>query len=255
MESIHLEGIVQRDIKPDHFLLGRGSRRREIQIVDFGLAKPFRHPRTLQHVPYSSGIPFVGTTRYCSLNSHAGVDHTRRDDLESIAYVLIYLRRGSLPWQHLQSKSKCLQKKRQVSIETLCSDLPSAFEDFLRYTRGLKFDEEPNYDYLRQLFLDLGNQEGYRVDPIFDWDMPTPPNHDAIASITPCTPMRATQVETPTRMYEDYFHICYYADPPTRLRSHTKAAKQNIALAPRQTAKPMFSPGGSRRHTSTIAVT
>jgi serine/threonine protein kinase len=163
---------VHRDIKPDHFLLRCGSQQTEVQIIDFGLAKRFRHPRTRQHIPHSSGTPFVGTTRYCSLASHAGAEQTRRDDLESIAYVLIYLRRGSLPWQGLQNKSKSLQKKRQTSIAKLCSDLPTTFESFLRYTRSLEFDEEPDYDYLRKIFSDLGVEEGYGDDTAFDWDIP-----------------------------------------------------------------------------------
>lgn len=172
IELIHLAGVVHQDIKPDHFLLQPGSQRAEIQLVDFGLAKPFRHPQTLQHIPYHPCVPFAGTTRYCSLNSHAGTEHSRRDDLESLAYILIYLRRGSLPWQGLLSKSKSLQRKRHTSIEQLCSGLPPAFESFLRYTRSLKFDEDPDYGYLRQLFVDLTTQEGY-VDSAFDWDMPT----------------------------------------------------------------------------------
>lgn len=173
MESVHLAGIVHRDIKPDHFLLQHGSQRAGIQLIDFGLAKPFRHSQTLQHVPYSSSVPFVGTTRYCSLNSHGGTEHSRRDDLESLAYILIYLRRGSLPWQGLLTKSKSLEKKQQISVEQLCSGLPPAFGYFLSYTRGLKFDEDPNYSGLRQSFIDLGIQEGFYLDSTSDWDIHT----------------------------------------------------------------------------------
>lgn len=194
IEAIHRKGIVHRDIKPDHFLLGLGSRQTDLHIVDFGLAKPFRHSQTLQHFPYNSRVPFVGTTRYCSLNSHAGAEHTRRDDLESIAYVLIYLRRGSLPWQGLQSRSKSLQRKRQIPIDKLCIGLPSAFESYLRYLRDLGFNEEPDYDYLRNTFLDISEKSGYCANPTFDWDAAPAHVGKSGPEFPPCTPVQTKRV-------------------------------------------------------------
>lgn len=193
IEAVHLTGIVHRDIKPDHFLLQCGSKQTNIQLVDFGLAKSFRHPQTLQHIPYSSTVPFVGTARYCSVNAHAGAEQSRRDDLESLAYLLIYLQRGSFPWQGLLAKSKCLQKKQQMSVEQLCSGLPPAFQLFLDYVRALKFDKDPDYGYLRQLFVDVRTQQGYE-DTVFDWDICTSHRIDAALPNTPPPPTKPLPV-------------------------------------------------------------
>ena len=111
-----------------------------------------------------------------SINSHLGIEHTRRDDLESLAHVLIYFLRGSLPWQRLEGRSKkqhrmtrIMQHKLSIPNIELCSGLPTEFQTFLDYTRGLSFDAKPNYEYMCSLFQDLFVARGYHNDCNFDW--------------------------------------------------------------------------------------
>jgi hypothetical protein len=119
----------------------------------------------------------TGTPRYASINNHLGIEQSRRDDLESIGYVLIYFLKGSLPWQGLKAKNAqkkyrlILEKKQQVSIAQLCQGCPSQFAEFLAYTRSLKFDAKPDIPYLRKLFRDLYHAQNCGSIPkLWDWD-------------------------------------------------------------------------------------
>lgn len=98
--------LIYCNIKPDHFLLGKGAHSNCISIIDFGLAKEFRDPNTYRHIPYTENNSLVGTARYCSINSHMGLESARHDDLESLAYVLLYFLHSSLPWQNLEASIK-----------------------------------------------------------------------------------------------------------------------------------------------------
>eukprot|EP01035_Chromulina_nebulosa_P019709 gene19709-25634_t len=124
------------DIKPDNFLMGRGSRRHMVYVIDFGLAKLYRDPRSHRHIPFKEGKNLTGTARYASINTHMGIEQSRRDDLESIGYVLIYFLRGYLPWQGLkaytkiQKYEKILEKKNSTSTETLCKGFPVEFKAY-----------------------------------------------------------------------------------------------------------------------------
>lgn len=144
-----------------NFVIGMGDSAATIFCVDFGLSKRYRHPKNLQHIPHRDGRSLTGTPRYASINNHLGIEQSRRDDLESIGYVLIYFLKGTLPWQGLKAKNAqkkyrlILEKKQQVSIAQLCQGCPSQFAEFLAYTRSLKFDAKPDIPYLRKLFRDL----------------------------------------------------------------------------------------------------
>jgi hypothetical protein len=145
--------------------------------VDFGLSKRYRHPKNLQHIPHRDGRSLRGTPRYASINNHLGVEQSRRDDLESIAYVLVYFLKGSLPWQGLKAKNAqkryrlILEKKQQVSIAQLCADCPSQFGEFLAYTRALKFDAKPDIPFLRKMFRGLYDAQGCaNTGKLWDWD-------------------------------------------------------------------------------------
>jgi serine/threonine protein kinase len=105
IELLHRANLLHRDIKPDNFVIGRDDKADEVFIIDFGLAKRYRDPRTHSHIPYRDDKNLTGTARYASINSHLGIESSRRDDLESLCYVLIYFAKGHLPWQGLRARS------------------------------------------------------------------------------------------------------------------------------------------------------
>ena len=177
IEYIHSRNFIHRDIKPDNFLMGIGKRGNQVNIIDFGLAKKFRDPKTHLHIPYRENKNLTGTARYTSINTHLGVEQARRDDLESLAYVLMYFLRGALPWQGLKAATKkqkydrIMEKKMTTPTDLLCRGFPNEFGIFLNYTRALRFDDKPDYSYLRKLFRDLFVREGFQYDYVFDWSV------------------------------------------------------------------------------------
>ena len=177
IEYIHSRNFIHRDIKPDNFLMGIGKRGNQVNVIDFGLAKKFRDPKTHLHIPYRENKNLTGTARYTSINTHLGVEQARRDDLESLAYVLMYFLRGALPWQGLKAATKkqkydrIMEKKMTTPTDLLCRGFPNEFGIFLNYTRALRFDDKPDYSYLRKLFRDLFVREGYQYDYVFDWSV------------------------------------------------------------------------------------
>jgi len=124
------KSIIHRDIKPDNFVLGVGENKDMIYVIDFGLSKKYRSSRTFQHISYVTGKKLTGTARYASINALSGFEQSRRDDLESIGYIFIYLLKGSLPWQGLKVDrdedryEKILDKKNKISPDILCEGLP-----------------------------------------------------------------------------------------------------------------------------------
>ncbi|KAL2507822.1 casein kinase I-like 6 [Forsythia ovata] len=175
VEYMHSRGFLHRDIKPDNFLMGLGRKANQVYIIDFGLAKKYRDLQTHKHIPYRENKNLTGTARYASVNTHLGVEQSRRDDLESLGYVLMYFLRGSLPWQGLragtkkQKYDKISEKKMLTPIEVLCKSYPLEFTSYFHYCRSLRFEDKPDYSYLKRLFRDLFIREGYQFDYVFDW--------------------------------------------------------------------------------------
>lgn len=176
VEYVHAKNFIHRDIKPDNFLIGLGKRKlNQVYIIDFGLAKKYRDPKTHQHIPYVEHKSLTGTARYASINTHLGIEQSRRDDLESSGYVLMYFNRGSLPWQGLKANTKkekynkIAEKKMSTPVEILCKHFPTEFITYLNYCRALRFDDKPDYSYLRRLYRDLFFRQGYAADYRFDW--------------------------------------------------------------------------------------
>ena len=175
VEFIHAKNFLHRDMKPDNFLIGTGRRSSEVFIIDFGLAKKYRDPRTNQHIPYREGKNLTGTARYASINTHMGIEQSRRDDLEGLGYVLMYFLRGTLPWQGLNGNTRdekyrqIMQRKISTSVDELCQGFPSEFVTYLNYTRSLAFEERPDYSYLRRLFKELFARSGFELDFLYDW--------------------------------------------------------------------------------------
>ncbi|KAL5697333.1 non-specific serine/threonine protein kinase [Ranunculus cassubicifolius] len=175
VEYMHSRGFLHRDIKPDNFLMGLGRKANQVYIIDYGLAKKYRDLQTHKHIPYRENKNLTGTARYASVNTHLGVEQSRRDDLESLGYVIMYFLRGSLPWQGLKAGTKkqkydrISEKKMLTPVEVLCKSYPSEFISYFHYCRSLRFDDKPDYSYLKRLFRDLFIREGYQFDYVFDW--------------------------------------------------------------------------------------
>ncbi|XP_022562723.1 casein kinase 1-like protein 6 isoform X2 [Brassica napus] len=175
VEYMHSRGFLHRDIKPDNFLMGLGRKANQVYVIDFGLAKKYRDLQTHRHIPYRENKNLTGTARYASVNTHLGVEQSRRDDLESLGYVLMYFLRGSLPWQGLKAGTKkqkydrISEKKVSTPIEVLCKSYPQEFVSYFQYCRSLRFEDKPDYSYLKRLFRDLFIREGYQFDYVFDW--------------------------------------------------------------------------------------
>ena len=177
IEYVHNKNFIHRDIKPDNFVMGIGRNCNRVYLIDFGLAKKYRDTRTRAHIPYREDKNLTGTARYASINAHLGIEQSRRDDLESLGHVLMYFNRGSLPWQGLkaatkkQKYDKISEKKMSTAVEVLCKGFPTEFVMFLNYCRGLRFEEAPDYMYLRQLFRILFRTLNYNYDYVYDWTM------------------------------------------------------------------------------------
>lgn len=157
LETLHSIDYIHCDVKPANFMIGAGSTSEQVFLIDFGLTRLFRDPSTRQHLAQVSGLKTIGTLRFASINNHHGRTQSRRDDLESLAYSILYLFTGHLPWEALSPRSgenynsKILEMKEHIDIESLCQGLPPQFVSFVKHIRSLRFDSTPNYVYLFSL--------------------------------------------------------------------------------------------------------
>ncbi|EYC09861.1 hypothetical protein Y032_0058g2860 [Ancylostoma ceylanicum] len=177
IEYVHTKHLIYRDVKPENFLIGRYSTRKQhvLHIIDFGLAKEYIDCDTGKHIPYREHKSLTGTARYMSINTHLGKEQSRRDDLEALGHMFMYFLRGSLPWQGLKADTlkeryqKIGDTKRQTAVEVLCEGFPEEFAQYLRYARRLDFFETPDYDYCYNLFKAVLDRLGASYDYEFDW--------------------------------------------------------------------------------------
>ena len=175
LKYIHDKHIIHRDIKPDNFAMGRNEFNGTLYLIDFGLAKKFRSSRTLKQFPLTKRKSLTGTARYASINALQGYEQSRRDDLESAAYVLMYLLRGDLPWQNIKIKgkkdkyAKICNKKKEVTSQELCKNYPKEFAEILEYFKNLGYTEDPNYEMCCQKMINILDREKESFDYIYDW--------------------------------------------------------------------------------------
>ena len=133
LEHLHSRDFVHRDIKPENFLVSLDRSLNQLYMIDFGLARRYRDKKTGQHAPFTSNNSLTGTTRYVSVNTHLGIEQSRRDDIESLAYVLVFFARGALPWQGVKAGSltekmeTIMEMKMAMPVEELCDGLSSKF--------------------------------------------------------------------------------------------------------------------------------
>jgi len=177
VEYIHRRNFIHRDISPGSFVMGLGEKAKHVHIIDFGLARKYRTASSEQHIAYEERDTFTGSFEFLSLNAQRGVEQTRRDDLESLAYVLMHCQCGGLPWEKVEAASekewrrKVSEVKMRTPIEDLCRNIPHEFAIFLNYCRSLTFEAEPDYSHLRILLKRIFTREGYKYDFAFDWQI------------------------------------------------------------------------------------
>ncbi len=171
LKNLHQANFIHRDIKPNNFLIGRGEDMAQIYIMDFGLSKIYK--KSDQHISFRDNKNLIGTARYASINMHMGIEPSRRDELESVGYMLVYFLIGKLPWQGLKKNNDIRhidtigEVKMCTKLDDLCNGLPSCFREYLSYCRKLRFDETPDYHYLRGLFLKASLQ--LNINPKYQW--------------------------------------------------------------------------------------
>ena len=174
IEWIHKNNIIHRDIKPENFLFGLKDPR-IIYLIDFGLSKQYRSKRTFKHINHCYTKKILGTLRYASVNSLRGYEMSRRDDLESFIYMIMFFIMKKLPWQDIKGKTKVetclkiLEMKSTFNIDDYKIIFPNEIIKIFKYIKRLKFEEEPNYSFIKNLFKSILYNNGHEENEIFSW--------------------------------------------------------------------------------------
>ena len=175
LNNLHDKDYIHRDLKPENCVIGLEEKENIVYLIDFGLSRKYRDSRTNEHIPYKEGKSILGTVRYISIYTHFGIEQSRRDDIESLGYILVYLAKGILPWQGQKAKTKkekykiIMDKKLEFKPEMLCHGLPDEFRQFFEYIRGVQFTEKPDYSFLHGLFNNIMAKMDFVNDSVFDW--------------------------------------------------------------------------------------
>lgn len=171
IQTVHDADYVHRDLTSDAFVMGIEENFSKVYLINMKLASKYIKISDgyRKHIPYKEDIDFFGSPCFASLNRHLGTIASRRDDLESYVYILLYFLKGNLPWQMYDELEKILEIKISISTEILCHGLPTQFATVLNYCRTLRFDDKPDYLFIRHLFRDLFKSLAYKEDWNFDW--------------------------------------------------------------------------------------
>ena len=169
LEDIHDHSYIHRDIKPANIVVGRRGNKNLLYLIDFGLSKKYRDPFTKQHTLYGERRQVIGNLKYSSFNTHQGVEQSRRDDVEACFYVVLNMYIGSLPWEKVTEvqNSSILNVMKKLTIEQICEDCPVEFVAILRYVRSIHFEERPNYEFIKEKFLNIVRVNEFILT--FDW--------------------------------------------------------------------------------------
>jgi len=151
LRSIHDKGLVHRDIKPDNFLLAPNSK--QLFLIDFGLCKAYIIAE--RHIEMKQTKGLIGSLTYCSINAHLFRELSRRDDLESLGYMLIYFSLGGLLWRETIEENELIKQKMEILLNT---KVPTILKDFIQYTRNMEFIETPKYEiYINKFKNEIDN--------------------------------------------------------------------------------------------------
>ena len=204
IQFLHSCHIVHRDIKAENFVIGRKNHENQIYMIDFGLCKYFEDPISRSHAILLQNRALAGTAKFVSLNTHSGLEQSRRDDLESIGYLLFYFLLGRLPWQgiELDHKQQKLQQiadlKKEFPSREISAFFPEEFTQYLTSVRNLKYEEKPDYAAYRALFRNLFIRLGYTYDYQYDWVDAIKKEHEPeVPPQTPLSPKLPSPPQTP----------------------------------------------------------
>ena len=179
LEYIHSKNIIHRDIKSSNISIGRINPE-IIYLIDFGLALKYRSSRTGKHIKFTITHKAYGSLGFLSINGNKGYQQSRRDDLESLGYTIIYLAKNDLPWinkdiykikNNVKRYITVAKLKSSIGIDKLCKGLPEEIGKYIKYCRSLDFEQNPNYDYLRNLFNCILYKNNQKNDLIFFWNL------------------------------------------------------------------------------------
>ncbi len=172
IQYIHEKDFLHRDIKPENFLVGTGCARSIVYIIDMGLVKRFK--KDGEHIVKRTNKPLIGTVRYSSIDTHLGMEQSRKDDLESLGYVLAYMLEGTLPWVDIPANDNVDRyqqihaRKRDTPLCDVCSN--PALATYIQHCRNMTFSQNPSYMSLKTLFRNEMKKHDYTYNYIYDWN-------------------------------------------------------------------------------------
>lgn len=250
IEYLHEKGILHRDIKPENFVMGTGKQSRNLHLIDFGLAKYWRD-QSGRHNAWKEGKGLVGTARYASINAHKGFEQGRRDDLESIGYILLYFLKGKLPWQNMKCTdkedkyAKIAEVKAATSISDLCKDTPSFFSTYMNYVKNLGFSAAPDYKYLKKILRTCFLDNRFDFDYHYDWVKTSEPSS---------SPKPSQQLTKDYGNFKKFDEILNNRKKNTEAATPAKEKKEEIELNCGTPAhNPIPLPAPAKKHHTKIA--